>query len=105
MKAICRDSEIVVAALNRPEMVRGDWISSGATVIDTGRHRIHSGPGESRLVGDVKREEVTEVAGAFADRLEAVEPLGIAMLLRNTLIACCRQNRIDIKLAKRGIIR
>lgn len=62
VKAICRDSEIVVAALNRPEMVRGDWISSGATVIDTGRHRIHSGPGESRLVGDVKREEVTEVA-------------------------------------------
>jgi methylenetetrahydrofolate dehydrogenase (NADP+)/methenyltetrahydrofolate cyclohydrolase len=100
VNAICRDSEIVVAALNRPEMVRGDWVSSGATVIDMGRHRIHAGPGETRMVGDVKREDVIQIAGAFADRFSAVGPLGIAMLLRNTLVACCRQNRIDKKMAE-----
>ncbi|WP_404381996.1 tetrahydrofolate dehydrogenase/cyclohydrolase catalytic domain-containing protein [Caenispirillum salinarum] len=100
VKAISRECEIVVAALNRPEMVRGDWISPGATVIDTGRHTIHAGPGESRMVGDVKRDEVIAVAGAFADRFEAVGPLGIAMLLRNTLIACCRQHRVDMKMAE-----
>lgn len=99
-RAAARGADIVVAALNRSEMVRGDWIRDGATVIDTGRHRVFTGPGEYRNVGDVKREEVVQVAGAFADRFSAVGPLGIAMLLRNTLTACCRQHRIDKRMAE-----
>lgn len=99
-RAAARGADIVVAALNRPEMVRGDWIKEGATVIDTGRHRLPTGPGEVRMAGDVRKEEVMQVAGAFADRFAAVGPLGIAMLLRNTLIACCRQHRIDKRMAE-----
>lgn len=99
-RAISRTADILVAALNRPEMVRGDWVKPGATVIDTGRHRVHSGPGEFRMAGDTKREEIIEAAGAFADRFQAVGPLGIAMLLRNTLTACCRQHRVDMRMAE-----
>lgn len=103
VKAVARSADIVVCAINRAETVRADWIQSGATVIDTGRHRIQKSGAEDRLVGDCRREEILQVAGAFADRFGAVGPLGIAMLLRNTLLACCRQHRIDLKMADCGV--
>ncbi|SOD91623.1 bifunctional 5,10-methylenetetrahydrofolate dehydrogenase/5,10-methenyltetrahydrofolate cyclohydrolase [Caenispirillum bisanense] len=102
-KAVARAADIVVCAVNRAEAVRSDWIQAGATVIDTGRHRLQQSGSEPRLVGDCRREEILGVAGAFADRFGAVGPLGIAMLLRNTLLACCRQHRIDLKVADCGV--
>lgn len=102
-KAVARSADIVVCAINRAETVRADWIQAGATVIDTGRHRIQQSGGPDRMVGDCRREEILQVAGAFADRFGAVGPLGIAMLLRNTLLACCRQHRIDLKMADCGV--
>ena len=79
----CRRAEIVVAAVGRPEMVRGDWISPGAIVIDVGINRLDDG----RLVGDVAYAEAAAVAGAITPVPGGVGPMTIACLLRNTLRA------------------
>jgi len=86
----CRRAEILIAAVGRAEMVRGDWIGPGATVIDVGINRIER-EGKSRLVGDVAFEEATKVAGAITPVPGGVGPMTIACLLQNTLTAAKRQ--------------
>jgi methylenetetrahydrofolate dehydrogenase (NADP+) / methenyltetrahydrofolate cyclohydrolase len=89
--AILRRADILVAAVGRPEYVRGDWIKSGAVVIDVGINRIAAGDGKSRLVGDVAFTEAQGIAGAITPVPGGVGPMTIACLLRNTLIAACRR--------------
>ena len=86
---VVRRADIVVAAVGRPEMVRGDWIKPGATVIDVGINRLPPEPGreKGRLVGDVAFAEAREVAGAITPVPGGVGPMTIAVLLRNTLVA------------------
>jgi methylenetetrahydrofolate dehydrogenase (NADP+)/methenyltetrahydrofolate cyclohydrolase len=76
-------------------MVRGDWIKPGATVIDVGINRIPSADGKTRLVGDVDFNEAREVAGAITPVPGGVGPMTVACLLRNTLVAACRQRDIE----------
>jgi methylenetetrahydrofolate dehydrogenase (NADP+)/methenyltetrahydrofolate cyclohydrolase len=89
LPAVCRGADIVVAAVGRPEMVRGDWIGPGATVIDVGINRIPSEDGKSRLVGDVDFQAASEVAGAITPVPGGVGPMTIACLLANTVRAAC----------------
>jgi methylenetetrahydrofolate dehydrogenase (NADP+)/methenyltetrahydrofolate cyclohydrolase len=88
---VVRRADIVVAAVGRAEMVRGDWIKPGATVIDVGINRVPAGDGKSRLVGDVAYDEVADVAGAVTPVPGGVGPMTIAMLMRNTLVAAHRR--------------
>lgn len=89
LKEICRRADVLVAAVGRPEMVRGDWVKPGAVVIDVGINRVEdaSKPRGYRLTGDVAYDEVAEVARAITPVPGGVGPLTIAMLLRNTLRA------------------
>lgn len=92
---VVRAADIVVAAVGRPEMVPGDWIKQGATVIDVGINRIDApekGEGKTRLVGDVDYASCAEVAGAITPVPGGVGPMTIACLLANTVTACCRAN-------------
>ena len=83
LPAVCRGAEILVAAVGRPEMVRGDWIGAGATVIDVGINRVPGdAPGKTRLVGDVAFSEAAAVAGAITPVPGGVGPMTIACLLR-----------------------
>jgi methylenetetrahydrofolate dehydrogenase (NADP+)/methenyltetrahydrofolate cyclohydrolase len=91
LPAICRRADIVIAAAGRPEMLRGDWIRPGATVIDVGINRVETVGGGSRLVGDVAFDEVAAVAGAITPVPGGVGPMTIACLLENTLIAARRR--------------
>ena len=88
---VVRRADIVVAAVGRPEMVPGDWIKPGATVIDVGINRIER-DGKTKLVGDVDFQSVQEVAGAVTPVPGGVGPMTIACLLANTVTACCRAN-------------
>jgi methylenetetrahydrofolate dehydrogenase (NADP+) / methenyltetrahydrofolate cyclohydrolase len=88
---VVRRADIVVAAVGRPEMVRGDWIKPGATVIDVGINRIPTSDGKGRLVGDVAFDEAAEVAAAITPVPGGVGPMTIAMLMRNTLVAAHRR--------------
>lgn len=93
LPALARTADILVAAVGRPEMVRGDWIKKGATVIDVGINRIAAperGEGKTRLVGDVAFEEASAVAGAITPVPGGVGPMTIAMLMANTLVSACR---------------
>lgn len=92
LPALCREAEILVAAVGRPGMIRGDWIRPGAVVIDVGINRIDAGEGRTRLAGDVAFDEVAEVAGAITPVPGGVGPMTIACLLANTLTACARAN-------------
>lgn len=89
LPAVVRGADIVVAAVGRPEMIKGDWIKPGATVIDVGINRTDKG-----LVGDVDYASVAEVAGAITPVPGGVGPMTIACLLANTLTACCRANSL-----------
>jgi methylenetetrahydrofolate dehydrogenase (NADP+)/methenyltetrahydrofolate cyclohydrolase len=84
---VIRRADIVVAAVGQPQMVRGDWLKPGATVIDVGINRISVGEGQTKLVGDVDFDSATEVAGAITPVPGGVGPMTIAVLLRNTLVA------------------
>jgi methylenetetrahydrofolate dehydrogenase (NADP+)/methenyltetrahydrofolate cyclohydrolase len=95
LPALCRTADILVAAVGRPEMVRGDWIKPGATVIDVGINRVEAEGGKSRLVGDVAFEEAVQVAGAITPVPGGVGPMTIACLLANTVTAACRQAGIE----------
>ena len=86
-----RRADVVVAAVGRPEMVRGDWIKPGATVVDVGINRVPTEDGKGRLVGDVAYDEAAEVAGAITPVPGGVGPMTIACLLRNTLVAAHRR--------------
>jgi methylenetetrahydrofolate dehydrogenase (NADP+)/methenyltetrahydrofolate cyclohydrolase len=92
----CRQADILVAAVGRPQMVKGDWIKEGATVIDVGINRVEAEGGKTRLVGDVDFDEAKETAGAITPVPGGVGPMTIACLLRNTLIAACRQHKIEV---------
>ena len=91
---VVRRADIVVAAVGRPEMVPGDWIKPGATVIDVGINRINLDDGKTKLVGDVAYASCAAVAGAITPVPGGVGPMTIACLLANTLTACCRINKI-----------
>jgi methylenetetrahydrofolate dehydrogenase (NADP+)/methenyltetrahydrofolate cyclohydrolase len=90
LPATCRRADIVVAALGRPQMVKGDWLKSGAAVIDVGINRITTQSGV-QLVGDVDFATARRVAGAITPVPGGVGPMTIACLLRNTLMAACRR--------------
>ncbi|UWR27281.1 bifunctional methylenetetrahydrofolate dehydrogenase/methenyltetrahydrofolate cyclohydrolase FolD [Sulfitobacter sp. S223] len=95
---VVRRADIVVAAVGRPEMVPGDWIKPGATVIDVGINRLDApekGEGKTKLVGDVHYESCAAVAGAITPVPGGVGPMTIACLLANTVTACCRANGLD----------
>jgi methylenetetrahydrofolate dehydrogenase (NADP+)/methenyltetrahydrofolate cyclohydrolase len=90
LAAVCREADVLVVAVGRAEMVRGDWIKPGAVVIDVGTNRVpapEKGEGQTRLVGDVAFKEASEVAGAITPVPGGVGPMTIAMLLSNTLIS------------------
>jgi len=96
LAAECRAADIVIAAVGRPEMVKGDWIKPGATVIDVGINRIETEDGGKKLVGDVEFESASKVAGAITPVPGGVGPMTIACLLHNTLQQACRLNGIEI---------
>jgi methylenetetrahydrofolate dehydrogenase (NADP+)/methenyltetrahydrofolate cyclohydrolase len=87
LKSVVGRADLVVAAIGRAEMVRGDWIKPGATVLDVGIQRMPAADGRSRLVGDVAFDEVVDVAGALTPVPGGVGPMTVACLLRNTLRA------------------
>ena len=87
LPALVGRADIVVAAVGRAEMVKGEWLKPGATVIDVGMNRIAAGDDKTRLVGDVDFESAREVAGAITPVPGGVGPMTIAVLLRNTLVA------------------
>ena len=89
LPAVCRGADILVAAVGRPEMITGDYVKPGATVIDVGINRIQR-DGKSRLVGDVEFASASAVAGAITPVPGGVGPMTIACLLANTLTAFCR---------------
>ncbi|WP_172328632.1 bifunctional methylenetetrahydrofolate dehydrogenase/methenyltetrahydrofolate cyclohydrolase FolD [Mangrovicoccus sp. HB161399] len=96
---VVRGADIVVAAVGRAEMVKGDWIKPGATVIDVGINRIDApekGEGKTRLVGDVDFGEAVEVAGAITPVPGGVGPMTIACLLANTVTATCQANGLPV---------
>ena len=95
LDAECRRADILVAAVGRPEMIRGDWIAPGATVIDVGINRIDAGGGKTRLVGDVAFDEALEAAGLITPVPGGVGPMTIACLLANTVTAACRQQGVE----------
>ena len=87
LREVCARADLLVAAVGRPEMIRGDWIKPGATVIDVGINRLSNEDGTSRLVGDVAYAEAVEVAGAITPVPGGVGPMTIACLLANTVKA------------------
>jgi methylenetetrahydrofolate dehydrogenase (NADP+) / methenyltetrahydrofolate cyclohydrolase len=92
LRMVCRGADILVAAVGRPEMVRGDWIRPGAIVIDVGTNRVpapEKGEGKTKLVGDVAFAEAIAVASAVSPSPGGVGPMTIACLLRNTVLAAC----------------
>ena len=94
LQSVVSQADIVVAAVGRPEMVPGDWIKKGATVIDVGINRIER-DGKKKLVGDVDYASCAEVAGAITPVPGGVGPMTIACLLANTITACCRANGLQ----------
>ena len=93
---VVRRADIVVAAVGRPEMIRGDWLKPGCTVIDVGINRIELADGTKKLVGDVNFAEAVKVAGAITPVPGGVGPMTIACLLRNTLVACARLHKLPV---------
>ena len=91
LAAVCRGADILVAAVGRAEMITGEYVKPGATVIDVGINRVER-DGKTRLVGDVHYASVSAVAGAITPVPGGVGPMTIACLLANTLTACCRAN-------------
>jgi methylenetetrahydrofolate dehydrogenase (NADP+) / methenyltetrahydrofolate cyclohydrolase len=89
LPAVCRRADLLIAAIGRPEMVRGDWVKPGATVIDVGINRVEAAGGKSRIVGDVAFAEVSAVAGAITPVPGGVGPMTIACLMVNTVRAAC----------------
>lgn len=98
IEALCKQADILVAAVGRPEMINADWVKPGATVIDVGINRIDApekGEGKSRLVGDCDYASCAEIAGAITPVPGGVGPMTIACLLANTITACSRANGLE----------
>jgi len=91
LPSVVRGADVVVAAVGHAEIIRGDWIKPGATVIDVGINRVPTADGKGRLVGDVDYEEAAQTAAAITPVPGGVGPMTIAMLMRNTLIAAYRR--------------
>ena len=98
LPAVARRADILVAAVGKPEMVRGDWVKPGAVVIDVGVHRVPTADGKARLMGDVAFAEACEVASAITPVPGGVGPMTIACLLRNTLKAAADARGLGIDL-------
>ena len=98
LEAVCREADILVAAVGRPEMVSGEWIKPGAVVIDVGINRVDGDAGKTRLVGDVDYSSAEKVAGAITPVPGGVGPMTIACLLRNTVQAACAPRDIKFNL-------
>ena len=99
LPGLCRSADILVAAVGRPQMIKGDWIKPGATVIDVGINRVEApekGPGKMKLVGDVDFTEAIAVAGAITPVPGGVGPMTIASLLFNTMTAACRRRNLSV---------
>jgi methylenetetrahydrofolate dehydrogenase (NADP+)/methenyltetrahydrofolate cyclohydrolase len=92
LPAVSRRGDLLFAAVGQPEMVRGDWVKPGATVIDVGINRVPDRDGKSKLVGDVAFDEAAQIAGAITPVPGGVGPMTIACLMLNTLTAACVQN-------------
>ena len=88
-------ADIIIAAVGKPEMVKGDWIKPGATLIDVGINRVEENDGGKRLVGDADFSSCSKIAGALTPVPGGVGPMTIACLLVNTLVACCRKHRLS----------
>ncbi len=99
LPALARDADILVAAVGRPEMVKGDWVKPGACVIDVGINRVDApekGAGKTKLVGDVDFAAASKIAGFITPVPGGVGPMTIAMLMQNTLTAAMRQNGVTL---------
>ncbi|MBU6443436.1 MAG: bifunctional methylenetetrahydrofolate dehydrogenase/methenyltetrahydrofolate cyclohydrolase FolD [Alphaproteobacteria bacterium] len=96
LPAVARRADILVAAIGRPEYVKGDWVKPGATVIDVGINRVDTPDGKYKIVGDVAYDEVAKVAGAITPVPGGVGAMTIVCLMRNTLIAACEQTGVAI---------
>jgi len=94
LPAAVRRADIVVAAVGRPEMIRGDWIKPGASVIDVGQERVEQPDGTLKLLGDVAFNEALEVAGAITPVPGGVGPMTIACLIRNTFVSAARRENV-----------
>ena len=93
LASVCRNADILVAAVGRPQMVKADWVKPGATVIDVGINRVPApdkGEGKTRLVGDVSYADAADIAGAITPVPGGVGPMTIAMLMANTVVAAYR---------------
>jgi methylenetetrahydrofolate dehydrogenase (NADP+)/methenyltetrahydrofolate cyclohydrolase len=96
LPAVCRRADILVAAIGKPEFVRGDWVKPGATVIDVGINRVDAGEGKTKLVGDVAYGEALSRAGAVTPVPGGVGAMTIVCLMRNTLIAAALQSGLPV---------
>ena len=99
LPGVCREADILVAAVGRAHMVQADWVKPGACVIDVGINRIpapEKGTGKTRLVGDVDYDQVFDLAGSITPVPGGVGPMTIACLLRNTVVAACRQAGVPV---------
>ncbi|WP_378944233.1 bifunctional methylenetetrahydrofolate dehydrogenase/methenyltetrahydrofolate cyclohydrolase FolD [Mesorhizobium sp. ANAO-SY3R2] len=100
LPALCRTADILVGAVGRPEMIKGDWVKPGATVIDVGINRVPApdkGEGKSRLVGDVEFASAERNAGAITPVPGGVGPMTIAMLMANTLVSAYRHAGLEYR--------
>lgn len=96
LPGLCRTADLLIAAVGRPEMIKGDWIKPGACVIDVGINRIETDEGKTRLVGDVAFAEAYENAGGITPVPGGVGPMTIACLLFNTVRAACASQNVDV---------
>jgi methylenetetrahydrofolate dehydrogenase (NADP+)/methenyltetrahydrofolate cyclohydrolase len=96
LAGLCRNADILVAAIGKPMFVKGDWVKPGATVIDVGINRVDAGDGKHKIVGDVEYESAVRVAGAITPVPGGVGATTIVNLMRNTLIAACAQAGLPI---------
>ena len=93
---VCRRADLLVAAVGRPEMIKGEWVKPGACVIDVGINRVDAGDGKTRLVGDVDFADAAKIAGSITPVPGGVGPMTIACLLRNTVQAACAANGVPV---------
>jgi len=96
LPSVCRGADILVAAVGRARMIKGDWVKPGAAVIDVGINRIELDNGKTRLVGDVDFDAAKEHAGAITPVPGGVGPMTIACLLLNTVTAACKQHGVEV---------
>jgi methylenetetrahydrofolate dehydrogenase (NADP+)/methenyltetrahydrofolate cyclohydrolase len=96
LAGVARRADILVAAIGKPEFVRGDWVKPGATVIDVGINRVDAGDGKTKIVGDVAYDEAAGVAGAITPVPGGVGAMTIVCLMRNTLIAAALQHGLPV---------